>query len=119
MKTGRSDFMVQELTHYATKRRFPRARGPFDGFQGGPHTPVLIYDLNVGGGFVNFGGSDPTDVDFELTVALPFEGLVTVNAEIVYRHESGIAVRFVDLDSDTIARLARAVDAAIQQPLAH
>src|SRR5574338_1732120 len=70
LMTGRSDVMVQELTHYATKRRFPRARGPFDGYQGSPQTPVLIYDLNVGGGFVNFGGTDPTDVDFELTVAL-------------------------------------------------
>lgn len=111
--------MGNELSHYATKRRFPRARGPFDGYQGGPHTPVLVYDLNVGGGFVNFGNTQPTAVDFELTVALPFEGLVTVYAETVYRHESGVAVRFVNVDSDTKARLARAVDAAIEQPLAH
>ena len=84
-----------------------------------PETPVLVYDLNVGGGFVNFGNAKPTAVDFELTVALPFEGLVTVYAETVYRLESGVAVRFVNVDSDTRARLARAVDAAIQQPLVH
>ena len=119
INTGISHVMGQEMTHFAKKRRFPRARGPFDGYQGGPHTPVLIYDLNVGGGFVNFGNVQPTEVDFELTVALPFEGLVTVSAETVYRHESGVAVRFVNVDSDTVARLARAVDAAIQQTVLH
>jgi hypothetical protein len=104
---------------YSTKRRFPRAHGPFDGYHVGPQTPVLVYDLNLGGGFVNFGGQQPTGVDFVLKVALPREGVITVHAETVYRHESGVAVRFVDVDVDTYQRLARTVDALIQQPPPH
>jgi hypothetical protein len=45
--------------------------------------------------------------------------MVTVTAETVYRHESGIAVRFVDVDGDTSARLARAVNAVIKLPPAN
>ena len=104
---------------YANKRRFPRAHGPFDGYHVGPQTPVLVYDLNAGGGFVNFGDEPPNAVDFVLRVALPLEGLVTVNAETVYRHESGVAVRFVDVDVDTLERLTRAVNALIHQPPAN
>ena len=95
----------------STKRRFPRARGPFDAYHVGLHTPVLVYDLNLGGGFVNFGGAQPTDVEFVLRVALPQEGVITVHAETVYRHESGVAVRFVNVDRDTCERLARTIDA--------
>ena len=105
--------------HYSTKRRFPRARGPFDGYYIALRTAVLVYDLNIGGGFVNFGEPQPTEVEFVLNIALPREGLVTVIAETVYRVESGIAVRFVDLDPDTTERLTRAVNAMIQQPSAH
>ena len=107
--------MGQEFQH-SNRRRFPRAYGPFDGYHVGPQTPVLVYNLNLGGGLVNFGGEKPTDVDFVLKVALPQEGVITVHAETVYRHESGVAVRFVDVDADTSERLARAVDSMIQQP---
>ena len=111
--------MRQKRKQYSTKRRFPRAHGPFDGYHLGLHTPVLVYDLNLGGGFVNFGGEQPTDVAFVLKVALPREGVITVHAEMVYRHESGVAVRFVDVDADTSERLARTIDTLIQQPPAH
>jgi hypothetical protein len=104
---------------YPTRRRFPRAHGPFDAYHLGLQTPVLIYDLNLGGGFVNFGGLDPTSADFVLKVALPHEGVITVHAETVYRHETGVAVRFVDLDRDTRERLSRTVHAIIQQPPAN
>lgn len=104
---------------YSTKRRFPRAHGPFDGYQVGPQTPVLVYDLNLGGGFVNFGGEQPSDVEFLLKVALPHEGIITVRAETVYRHESGVAVRFVDMDGSTSERLARTIDASIEGPPAN
>ena len=66
---------------------------------------------------MNFGGEQPSAVEFMLKVALPKEGLITVHAETVYRHESGVAVRFVDVDDDTSERLARAINALIpQQP---
>ena len=102
-----------------TKRRFPRAHGPFDGYHIGPQTPVLVYDLNLGGGFVNFGDEPPTDVDFVFKVALPTEGVITVYAETVYRDERGVAVRFVDVDVDTRQRLARTIDSIVEQPPAH
>ena len=108
--------MEPELTSYSVKRRFPRAPGPFDAYHVGPQSPVLIYNLNLGGGLVNFGGDEPTAVDFDLRIALPQEGVITVHAETVYRHETGVAVRFVDVDADTLERLARTVDSLIQQP---
>ena len=74
-------------------------------------TPVLIYDLNLGGGFVNFGRIRPTGATLKLKIDLPFEGPITVNAEAVYGDASGVAVRFVDLDQDSATRLARAIDA--------
>ena len=103
--------MAKKRERYSTKRRFPRVHGPFDAYHLGRQTPVLVYDLNLGGGFVNFGGEQPTDVSFVLRVALPQEGVITVRAETVYRHESGVAVRFVDMDRDTCERLARTIDA--------
>lgn len=103
--------MAKKRQQYSSKRRFPRAHGPFDAFHLGLQTPVLVYDLNLGGALVNFGGEPPTDVVFVLKVALPGEGVITVHAETVYRHESGVAVRFVNVDRDTCERLARTIDA--------
>jgi len=104
---------------FPSKRRFPRVHGPFFGYYETPQTPVLVYDLNLGGGFVNFGGQQHDAVAFMLSVALPNEGVITVQAETVYRNETGVAVRFVDMDLDTIQRLARTVGGPIDQPLAH
>ena len=85
-------------------RRYVRVRGPFDGYHLGTKTPVLIYDLNLGGGFVNFGDKQPAEATLTLNIDLP-HGLITVNAETVYRDQSGVAVRFVDMDRDTAALL--------------
>jgi hypothetical protein len=102
--------MAREIK--STQRRYVRVRGPFDGDHlDAPRTPVLIYDLNLGGGFVNFGGDQPTRATLTLKIDLPREGPITVNAETVYRDVSGVAVRFVGLDRDTAARLTRTIDA--------
>lgn len=111
--------MGQGFGPYSTKRRFPRVHGPFLGYYETPETPVLVYDLNLGGGLVHFGGSHASEVVFLLSVSLPTEGVITVNAETVYRHESGVAVRFVNMDVDTSERLSRAVGGAFEHPLAH
>lgn len=111
--------MGQGFGHYPSKRRFPRVHGPFFGYYETPGTPVLVYDLNLGGGFVNFGGEPSNAVAFKLGVALPKEGVITVHAETVYRNDAGVAVRFVNMDHDTSERLARAVGGPIDQPLAH
>lgn len=103
--------MAQEIRTHAT-RRYVRVRGPFDGDHlDVDRTPVLIYDLNLGGGFVSFGSEQPTGATLTLKIDLPREGPVTVNAEALYRDRTGVAVRFVDLDRDTTARLTRTIDA--------
>ena len=98
------------------QRRYVRVLGPFDGYHlGVSNTPVLIYNLNLGGGFVNFSDEQPAVATLVLSIDLPYEGRVTVNAETVYRDQSGIAVRFVDVDADTSRRLARTVDALAER----
>ena len=44
---------------YPSRRRFPRVAGPFYGYYETPETPILVYELNLGGGFVNFGDEQP------------------------------------------------------------
>ena len=78
---------------------------------------MLIYNLNLGGGFVNFGNAPPLGATLRLRIDLPREGPVMVNAETVYRDTTGIAVRFVDLDRDSAARLARTIDAMVERTM--
>src|SRR5436189_6365516 len=100
--------MASEIRDFQPTRRYVRVRGPFDADHlDTPRTPVLIYDLNLGGGFVDFGEVGPTGATLRLRFDLPREGPITVNAETVYREKSGVAVRFVDLDRDSASRLAR------------
>ena len=99
-------------------RRYVRVHGPFDAAHlDVPRTPVLIYDLNLGGGFVNFGEDRPTAATLRLRIDLPREGPITVNAEAVYRDTSGVAVRFVEMDRDSAARLARTIDSLVEHAL--
>lgn len=108
--------MAYEIKSSHSTRRYVRVRGPFDGDHlDDPRTPVLIYDLNVGGGFVNFGEWQPSGATLTLKIDLPREGPITVNAEAVYRDTSGVAVRFVDLDRDSAARLTRTIDALTER----
>ena len=92
-------------------RRYVRAVGPFNGFHLGlSKAPVLIFNLNVGGGYVTFVDGPPAAATFVLTIDLGPEGRITAKAETVYRDPSGVAVRFVGLDADSAERVARAVD---------
>jgi hypothetical protein len=90
-----------------TRRRYPRATGPFDGVLEGR---VLIYDLNVGGCFVNTSQMLPEGTVSKLKIDLPREGSITVDAETLYHLQHGFAVRFVALDGDAESRIARTVD---------
>ena len=92
-----------------SQRRYPRVPGPFPGsLLGEQHTPVLVYDLNRGGGFINFSEDPPPTPTLRIQIHLP-EGPITLNAETVYRHPAGVAVRFVNVDKDSGTRLARTV----------
>ena len=103
--------MPQDSWSGKSTRRYVRVRGPFDGYYRGTSiTPVLIYDLNLGGGFVSFGQIQPSIATLTLTIALPLNGLITVNAETVYRDAAGVAVRFVNVDPDAAERLASTIE---------
>ena len=104
--------MATQIRHAPKTRRYVRVHGPFDADHlDSPRTPVLVYDLNLGGGFVNFGDDHgPAASTLRLRIDLPREGPIMVNAEAVYRAKTGVAVRFVDLDRDSQARLARTID---------
>ena len=107
--------MATEIKNPQT-RRYVRVRGPFDADHlDTPRTPVLVYDLNLGGGFVNFGDRLPAGATIRLRIDLPREGPIMVNAEQVYRDTTGVAVRFVDLDRDSASRLARTIDAMTER----
>lgn len=104
--------MAREIRSAYSTRRYVRIRGPFDADHLDlPATPVLIYDLNLGGGFVKFGEERPTAATLTLKIDLPIGAPITVNAEAVYQDVAGVAVRFVDMDSDTTAQLARNIEA--------
>ena len=110
--------MAHAINSTYSKRRYDRVPGPFDGYHlGEPRTPVLVYDLNLGGGFVNFADEQPNTATLALKIDLPDEGSISVNAETVYRHQFGLAVRFVDVDTHTTARLMRAVNAMKERQL--
>ena len=100
--------MADEFDGARSRRRYDRATGPFDGVLDGP---VLVYDLNVGGCFVNSSQQSPEGTTSILKISLPREGWITVNAEALYHLQHGFAVRFLDLDSEAEARIARTVDA--------
>jgi hypothetical protein len=113
---GLESGMATEIKSLPSTRRYARVRGPFDADHlDSPRTPVLVYDLNLGGGFVHFGEEQPKGATLTLKIDLPREGPITVSAETVYRDTSGIAVRFVDVDRDTAARIARTVDAMTER----
>ena len=100
--------MANEFEGQRTRRRYERVTGPFDGLLEGP---VLVYDLNLGGCFINCSLEPLIGATLVLKISLPHEGWITVNAEALYQHEHGFAVRFLDLDADAAARIARTVDA--------
>ena len=87
--------MASEIKSTQSTRRYVRVRGPFDGDHlDAPRTPVLIYDLNLGCGFVNFGERKLTGATLTLRIDLPREGPIMVNAEAVEGSGMGVARPF-------------------------
>ena len=92
------------------RRKHHRVKGPFDGCRVGLiDTPLLIYDLSEGGCFVNSLYDTPVGQRLVLRITLPYEGVITVDAETVYaRSGFGFAVRFMDVTDETRACLGSA-----------
>ena len=100
--------MANEFDGVRSRRRYERVTGPFDGVLEGP---VLVYDLNLGGCFVNSSRESQDGTTSTLKINLPKEGWITVNAETLYHLQHGFAVRFLNLDSEAESRIARTVAA--------
>ena len=101
-----------EFADGRSRRRYVRVHGPFDGWRVGLlDVPVRIYDLSLGGCFVNATHAQRDGARLVLKIDLPSEGSITVHAESIYHRAGGYAVRFIDLDADAAARVARTVEA--------
>ena len=94
------------------RRRDERIAGPFDGCRvGALETPLSIFDLSRGGCFVNSMHEQTSGVCFVMKIELPYVGLITLKAETLYRRSGfGFAVRFVDMNEETVSRLDQALD---------
>ncbi len=94
-----------------SRRKHDRVTGPFDGYRVGLlETPICIYDLSLGGCFVHCLHEQQEGTPIVLKIDLPKEGWITTKAETLYsRPGFGFAVRFVDLDKATEARLERSI----------
>jgi hypothetical protein len=100
--------MANEFEGGRSRRRYERATGPFDGLL---DEPVLVYDLNLGGCFINCSRELPEGATALLKINLLDEGWITVNAETLHRLQHGYGVRFLDIDRDTASRIERTVKA--------
>ena len=99
------------MTASSVTRRFPRALAPFSGHHlGVRNSPLLIFKLNVGGGFVTFAEEPPADTTFVMSIDLAEDGQVTVLVEAVYHDASGVAVRFLELNAEASNRISNAVE---------
>jgi hypothetical protein len=96
----------------ASRRRFVRVRGPFDGRRVGPLTvAVTIYDLSVGGCLIQSFHEETIGSRFVLEIELPVEGWLRVQAQTLYVREGyGFAVHFTEMDEATRQRLERAIE---------
>ncbi len=105
----------------ADRRTSARLAGPLDAWRVGDlETPARIYNIGLGGCFVNAMHDQDLGVRMVLKVQLPGGQWVELKAETLYtRPDSGFAVRFVDMDPDTCERLERALlaPAAAPRPL--
>jgi len=93
------------------RRLHPRVTGPFDGrWHTALTVPLQIYDLSVGGCLIHVLHEVNPGRHLTLDVHLPYEGWLTLEAEILYtRPEYGFAVKFVDVSEDALGRLERVI----------
>jgi hypothetical protein len=98
------------------RRAHPRVAGPFDGRRvGALETPVQLFDLSLGGCFINSLHEQKLGITLVLKIDLPGEGWITLKAETLYRRgEFGFAVRFLEMSNDAALRLERALQALRQ-----
>jgi hypothetical protein len=96
----------------ADRRASERIAKPFDAWRvGNLDTPVRIYDISMGGCFVNAMHEQDAGVVVVLRIQLPGEQWLEVKAETLYRRPGfGFAVKFVELTDASRAQLERALE---------
>ncbi len=111
------DTAIRRVEANVDRRQHDRIAGPFDGVRlGALETAVRIFDLSRGGCFVNALHEQKPGVRFKIRIDLPHVGETTLTVETLYQRSGfGFAVRFVDLDDETLARLDQVVD-GLQEP---
>jgi hypothetical protein len=97
------------------RRQHARVSGPFDGRRLGIlDTPIRIYDLSIGGCFINSLHDQSRDTTIVLEIDLPYEGSIKVKGRTLYRKpDYGYAVRFTEMSDETKRRLHRAIERLI------
>jgi len=89
----------------------PRVPGPFEGHRVDLlTTPLRIHDLSRSGCLIQWYHEQTPGRRFTLEVNLPEVGWLRLEAEPVYnRTDYGFAVRFVDVEPETLATLDRVI----------
>ena len=95
-----------------SRRKSPRVLGPFDGTRGAMlPVAIRIHDLSIGGCLIQCFHEEPVGRRVKIAVELPYEGWVTLDAEILYaRPDYGYAVKWVDMPAETHAKLERVIN---------
>jgi len=93
------------------KRVARRIPGPFDGWRvSALETPVRIFDISIGGCFVNSVHEQEPHREVTLKIELPSEETICVKAiTLDQRSDLGYAVRFVEIEEADELRLKRAL----------
>jgi hypothetical protein len=101
----------------AERRVHPRVRGPFDATRLGLlEFKLRLYDLSVGGCFVDSPTQVATGRPIQLRIALPDGNAVTVRGVVTPpERDIGYGVRFIDLDDSTRYAIERALDYVQQE----
>ncbi len=100
------------------RRQHPRIAHPFDAFRVGVFdTPLKLYDLSLGGCFIN-DFHDPPSVGrrFQIRIDLGEQAPLTLHVELVFGNLGfGYAVRFLDLSDDARASIERALQRIVDE----
>jgi len=71
---------------------------------------IRIHDLSIGGCLIQCFHEEPVGRRVKIAVELPYEGWVTLDAEILYaRPDYGYAVKWVNVPAATRSKLERAI----------
>jgi hypothetical protein len=97
------------------RRRAPRVVGPFTArWLGAVTVPLVIHDLSTGGCMILSSTKTIPANRMTLEIDLPDRSSVTVTAESLGLRSRGFAMRFVDVQPATHARLLQSIEGLLQ-----